>query len=213
MRTTHLGVILLGIYIVALTILCVLALVQVSTTDASLGLTGTETSEPTDTATGETLTETGVAQSSGQSGSLAAFVPFPVFGLTITSAEMQLTLMVALSGALGGLVHDMRSYRWYVGNRQFVGSWIPFYVIQPFAGAALAILFYYVIRGGFFSPTAGSGEVNSFGFIALGGLIGLFSEQAILKLKAVSETVFVKPEPGKDHFEEETEETNEEQES
>jgi hypothetical protein len=70
--------------------------------------------------------------------------------------------------------------------------------MQPFAGTALAVVFYLVIRGGFFSPQAGFKETSPFGFAALAAIVGMFSEQAVLKLKEVAETVLAKPKPGED---------------
>src|SRR5439155_622747 len=40
-------------------------------------------------------------------------------------------LTVALSGALGGLIHTIRSLSWYVGNRDFRWSWVPFNLMLP----------------------------------------------------------------------------------
>ena len=54
-----------------------------------------------------------------------------------------------------------------------------------------------MIRGGLFSGATIGDGVNSLGFAAVGALVGLFSEQAILKLKDVANTLFKKPEPGK----------------
>jgi hypothetical protein len=70
-------------------------------------------------------------------------------------------------------------------------------VVLPFLGAALAVVFYFVVRGGFFSPQAGFEQTSPFGFAALAAMVGMFSEQAVLKLKEVAETVLAKPQPGK----------------
>ena len=110
--------------------------------------------------------------------------------------EVRLLLMVALSGALGGLVHALRSVYWYVGNRSLVRSWLAMYVLLPFIGTTLAVVFYLVIRGGFFSPQAGVETTSPFGFAALAVLVGMFSPQAALKLKQVAETILAKPAPG-----------------
>jgi hypothetical protein len=112
--------------------------------------------------------------------------------------EKRLFLMVLLAGALGACVHAIRSIVWYVGNRAFVSSWMLYYYLRPFTGAGLAAIFYFVIRGGFFAPTANFNETSPFGFIALASLIGLFSESAVLKLKEISDTVFSRPKPGSD---------------
>jgi hypothetical protein len=114
------------------------------------------------------------------------------------SDEERLLILVITAGALGSLIHALRSAYWYVGNRNLVRSWLPKYLLLPFCGAILAVLFYFIVRGGFFSPGAGSAHTSPFGFCAFAGLVGLFSEQAVLKLKQVAETVFMTAERGKD---------------
>jgi hypothetical protein len=89
-------------------------------------------------------------------------------------------------------------HHWYIGNRSLVWSWVPKYLIQPFGAAVLAVVFYLVIRGGFFSADAGSQHTSPFGFMALSAMVGMFSEQAVLKLKEIAETLLSKPPPGKD---------------
>ena len=112
--------------------------------------------------------------------------------------EVRLLWIVILAGALGSLIHALRSVYWYVGNRNLVRSWLAKYFVQPFAGSALAVMFYFVIRGGFFSPQSDFSQTSPFGFAALSAMVGLFSEQAVLKLKQVAETVLSKPEQGAD---------------
>lgn len=112
--------------------------------------------------------------------------------------ETRLFLLVVCAGALGSLVHGLRSIYWYVGNRDLVWSWVPKYLIQPFGASVLAVVFYLVIRGGFFSADAGSQHTSPFGFMALSAMVGMFSEQAVLKLKEIAETLLSKPPAGKD---------------
>jgi hypothetical protein len=122
-----------------------------------------------------------------------------LFGKTWTlSDEERLLILVITAGALGSLIHALRSAYWYVGNRNLVRSWVPKYFLLPFCGAVLAVLFYFVVRGGFFSPRASSLDTSPYGFCALACLVGLFSEQAVLKLKQVAETLFMTTEQGKD---------------
>ena len=113
-------------------------------------------------------------------------------------AETRLLLIVMLAGGLGSLLHSLRSLSWYTGNREMVWSWALLYVLLPFTGAILATIFYFVVRGGFFSPQASFENTSPFGFAALSALVGLFSPQAVLKLKDVAETVFTKPGAGAD---------------
>jgi hypothetical protein len=110
--------------------------------------------------------------------------------------EQRLLALVLLGGALGGLLHSIRSLGWYVGNRKLVMSWLLRYLMLVFTGAGLAFVFYVVVRGGFFSPGTSFENTSPFGFIAFATLVGLFSEQAILKLKEISETLLAKPAPG-----------------
>src|SRR5438270_960610 len=112
--------------------------------------------------------------------------------------EVRLLWIVILAGALGSLIHAVRSVYWYVGNRNLVDSWMAKYFVMPFTGSALSVVFYFVIRGGFFSPQSQFSQTSPFGFAAMAALVGLFSEQAILKLKQIAETVFTKPEQGAD---------------
>jgi hypothetical protein len=107
--------------------------------------------------------------------------------------EERLLLLVILAGAIGGLLHAIRSLVSYVGNRKFVLSWLPFYYLAPFSGATLAFVSYIVIRGGFFSSTSTTKDANPFMFVALGALSGLFSQQVLEKLKKVAESAFDKP--------------------
>jgi IPT/TIG domain len=112
--------------------------------------------------------------------------------------EERLLLLVFLAGAVGALLHAIRSLVAYVGNRNFVTSWLAFYYLAPFAGAALGFVGYIVIRGGFFSSTATTSDANPFMFVALAALSGLFSQQVLEKLKKVAESAFDKPAQAKD---------------
>ena len=114
-------------------------------------------------------------------------------------AEGGMLLLVAASGALGSTVHNLRSLYWYIGNRMLVYAWVPMYLLRPFIGATLGLVFYLVVRAGFFSPGATVEETSPFGFTALAALVGMFSEPAVLKLKEIAETLLTKPEKGDDH--------------
>ena len=75
---------------------------------------------------------------------------FPLFEWACPLRDnIRLLLIVIIVGALGGLIHVMRSFYWYVGNRDLRRSWLLMYILLPFVGAGLALLFYLIIRGGF----------------------------------------------------------------
>lgn len=114
-------------------------------------------------------------------------------------AEVRLVLIVLLSGVLGSLLHSIRSFYEYAGNRRLVTSWAVMYFMLPFYGALMALVVYLVFRGGLFSPSASVDETSPFGFAAIAALMGMFSHQAAEKLKEVAETLLSKPPHGKDH--------------
>jgi hypothetical protein len=110
--------------------------------------------------------------------------------------------MVALSGALGGLVHTVRSFSMYVGTRSLRWSWIPFNLLLPVVGALGGTVFYLVFRGGLFSSSTQATAANPYGFAAVAALVGLFSEQAMEKLKQIAQEMFAEaPKFEPDHFE------------
>lgn len=114
--------------------------------------------------------------------------------------ETRILLLVILAGAIGALVHALRSLYWYVGNRELRSCWVTSYLLLPFAGSTLGLVFYVLIKAGFFSTQAAASSANPFGFVAVAALVGMFSQQAALKLQDIAETIFTKPEPGKDAF-------------
>ena len=158
---------------------------------------------PHPTPSGEPRTDTVATASPGTNARTALPDPETIYFIggrwhASVYAETRLLLIVILGGALGSLMHALRSLYWYTGNREMVWSWVAFYMLLPFTGAILAVIFYFVVRGGFFSPQASFENTSPFGFAALSSLVGLFSQQGILKLKDVAETIFTKPGAGAD---------------
>lgn len=106
------------------------------------------------------------------------------------SHEVALLMLVTFSSALGSSLHTSISFSDYVGNRSLRRSWIWWYVLRVFVGVALAILFYFALRGGLFSANTQTDVINPFGIAALAGLVGLFSKQATDKLREIFDTMF-----------------------
>jgi hypothetical protein len=126
----------------------------------------------------------------------AGTVDFFGFRHTV-STEVRLFVVVAIGGALGGIMHSTRSVAWYVGNQNLRWRWVPFYLVTIVLGAGLATIFYLLIRGGLFQG-AGVSDANPYGFVALGALVGLFTEQALVMLRKIATEVFAQAETGKD---------------
>jgi hypothetical protein len=143
---------------------------------------------------------TGAHATTGGNAQTSGTVSISVFGKAFSATkDEQLFAIVALAGALGGLLHTLRSLKWYIGNRHLKWSWVAFYVLTPLVGAAAATIFYVVARAGLFSPSADTSQVSPFGFAAISSLVGLFAEEAMLKLKSIAKSVFTETEPGLDH--------------
>jgi hypothetical protein len=109
--------------------------------------------------------------------------PLWLFGLRFEPAlETRLILLVLLVGALGSYIHGASSFVDYLGNRRFISSWGWWYVLRPFIGMMLALLFYFVFRGGFMTAGTNQGGdaaasfINPFGVAAFAGLVEMFSK-------------------------------------
>ena len=111
-----------------------------------------------------------------------------------STPETDLFLLVVFAGALGGALHGLRSLYWYAGLRSLLKSWTLMYALLPFTGATMAVIFYVIIRAGLL-PLQTTKNV-SVGIIAVAILVGLFSQQAAVKLKDIAEALLAKPAPG-----------------
>ncbi|MDH3530025.1 MAG: hypothetical protein OEQ28_10700 [Acidobacteriota bacterium] len=109
------------------------------------------------------------------------------------SGDGYLFLVVLLTGLVGAAIRCVWSFFKHVGIGDFESRWAWYYLMLPFGGAALSLVIYFVIRGGFYSSSLGRDlTLNLYSFAALGTLTGLFSENAMAKLKEVSESILTK---------------------
>lgn len=132
-------------------------------------------------------------------GSAFVRTEYRAWGLMVNlNREQNLLVLVALLGALGAMGHLLRSFFRYVGERKLVWSWVPMYVMTPLVGTILAVLSYIILRAGLLGTTGGAVVGNVWGFAAIAALVGLFSAQAMAKLKQVFETLFSQAEQGAD---------------
>ncbi len=139
--------------------------------------------------------------SSAANAKPARFQDVRWFGWRIHAVQREslFFVVVAAAGFLGGLIHTIRSLCWYVGNRDFRWSWVPFNLMLPIVGALGGTVFYLVLRAGLFSPSTSVSEASPFGFAAVAVLVGLFSEHAMEKLRQVAANVFSETPEGEDH--------------
>jgi hypothetical protein len=92
-----------------------------------------------------------------------------------------LLLLAVLMGALGSALHAVVSLTNFVGSQQFVSAWFWWYIFRPFAGAALALFFYFLISVG---KIAGA-SLDPASVALLCGMVGLFADKASGKLAEV----------------------------
>jgi len=124
------------------------------------------------------------------SGTKVGMAHFSWFGKKLTlSADAALLLAVVLVSGVGSFVHAATSFSDYVGNRELRTSWIWWYLLRALVGSSLALVFYFAVRGGFFTGTS-TKDINPYGIAAVAGLVGLFSKQATDKLRELFDTAF-----------------------
>jgi IPT/TIG domain len=99
-------------------------------------------------------------------------------------------ILIFLMGATGGLIHGISSFAIYAGNRELLPSWVWWYCMKPLLGALVALAVYLVFRAGLGSADYSLGTADCVKVAAFSVLIGLFAENATLKLKDIFETLF-----------------------
>jgi hypothetical protein len=108
----------------------------------------------------------------------------------ILPADAYLFFVILFCGVLGGLMRGIGSFTRHLGLGDFSFQWTWFYLLLPVTGAVISLAIYLVLRGGFYGGGVGKGLVlNVFAFAALAILTGLFSENAIEKLRQVARTL------------------------
>ena len=107
------------------------------------------------------------------------------------SWDFRLLLISLWFGALGSLLHAGSSFVSFVGNRELVASWVPWYIVRPLLGAGLAAVFYVVMRAGL-ATTGGAvlPDMSHYTVAAAAALVGLFTHRATRKLKDVFDALF-----------------------
>lgn len=104
--------------------------------------------------------------------------------------EQRFMILIGISGGIGSTIHAATSFSKYLGQRRFYSSWIWWYLLRPFVGGLLALVTYFVIRGGVLVNGHGLESVSLFGMLAIASLTGMFSKQAIDKLNQVFNQIF-----------------------
>jgi hypothetical protein len=111
--------------------------------------------------------------------------------------ELRLVLIALLAGALGAFISTGMSFASYLGNKRLDRWWGLWYVLRPPIGMLLALLTYFLLRGGLLSPGASVSSVSPFGVAGIAGLVGMFVKEATDKLRDVARALFESKEDSK----------------
>src|SRR5919197_884861 len=106
-----------------------------------------------------------------------------------TSArEKYLIEISALFGVLGASTYGLASATVWIAHNKLERSWILWYVSHPLIGAALAIIFYLIIRGGLIQGI--SFAISDFAIAAVSAIVGLITTPAMKKLRDIFDVLF-----------------------
>ena len=70
---------------------------------------------------------------------------------------------------------------------------VPMYLVNPLQGSMLGFVFYLLVRGGVMAVSENIGAASEVGLAGISALVGMFSDQAAEKLKAIAEAIFSSP--------------------
>ena len=102
---------------------------------------------------------------------------------------LKIVALVLIMGALGACLHGVTSLGFHCSRKKFTPEWTLWYLYRPFVGGILALIFYLIISGGLVSQVNGDDD-NFFRLLGLSGLIGLFSKQALIRLRMIFDAIF-----------------------
>ena len=148
---------------------------------------GTVASIPS-VSTGTTAAVTGSAAKATTNQNLGTVMLFGYHWLR-PSADSLYFVAVMVLGALGSSVHAFTSFARYLGRAEFTTSWTAYYLVRLPVGIVLALIFYFVVRGGLLSISTSTGSISPYGIGAIAALAGMFSEQVVTKLKQLMDTL------------------------
>jgi hypothetical protein len=104
--------------------------------------------------------------------------------------ETLIMVVMVIVGSFGACVYSLWAIARHVGKKDFQARWLVWYLVRPFTGAGLSVIFYFLLRGGILTIGANLQNLNLIAVAAISGLVGMFSEQAVHKLNELADTTF-----------------------
>ena len=111
--------------------------------------------------------------------------------LPLSDLEKVYIIITVICGMLGSLVFCLKSFGQHIGLGTFNNNWLWWYFLKPIVGASVALFFYFILRGGLFVGSTPA-DINIYGVSGMSFMIGMFTEQAVNKLKQLFDTLFLK---------------------
>ncbi len=103
------------------------------------------------------------------------------------AGQFNLFLLFLAFGALGSCVKLLASLVRYLGMERFKPSWAAYYFLHPLVGALLAVIFYLIFKSGISSAlSTTTPNLDTFGYCAIAVLVGMFSDEATVKLEKIA---------------------------
>ncbi len=107
--------------------------------------------------------------------------------------DLRMMAVTALAGGLGSCVATILGYLLHASERKdFDAAYSAWYIGRPLLGFLLGFIFYFMVKGGLLvvAMDGADMELNDAGMAAIGSLVGLFSKNAVEKLRELFNTLF-----------------------
>jgi hypothetical protein len=121
--------------------------------------------------------------------------PVTLFGTGIhflLGPETLIIFIIMFSGIICACVFSFFVISKHIGV-DFNKEYLAWYLLRPLIGAGLPLIFYFLLRGGVLTVGTNLANLNLIGVAAISGLVGMFSENAMYKLKDLADTLFGNP--------------------
>ena len=96
---------------------------------------------------------------------------------------------------IGSTVATILAYLEHASEKKdFDLAYVPWYIARPLMGMALGLIFYFLLREGLLAVVTSNSTPESLseaGLTGIGALVGLFSNEAIKKLRELFNTLFI----------------------
>jgi hypothetical protein len=111
--------------------------------------------------------------------------------------DLSNAMVTAFGAGVGSAITTILGYLEHASEKKdFERAYAPWYVGRPLMGLLLGLVFYFLLRGGLLalaaypSTSTSPADLNAAALAGIGGLVGLFSKNAIEKLRELFNTLF-----------------------